>query len=83
VFSERRRGPVQQTINRRLCCIALVNEDRPPRIAVRHREGGFAGPKDWPGELQISGAFRVKDDTVVGKIRPKFRGSWGSTAAGK
>jgi hypothetical protein len=41
-------------------------------LGAKQTLGGYAGPKDWPGELQISGAFRVQDDKVVGKIRPKF-----------
>lgn len=41
-------------------------------LGAKQTLGGYAGPKDWPGELQISGAFRVQDDKVVGKMRPKF-----------
>lgn len=46
-------------------------------LGAKQMLGRFGGHKDWPGELQISGAFRVKDAKVVGKIRPKFRGPEG------
>ncbi len=32
--------------------------------------GGGWAPKDWPGELQMSGVYRVKQDTISGKLRP-------------
>jgi hypothetical protein len=34
--------------------------------------GGGWDRKDWPGELQISGVYRVKTDRVSGKLRPKI-----------
>ena|ERR1035437_27192 len=34
--------------------------------------GGGWNRDDWPGELQISGAFRLRHGKPEGKLRPKF-----------
>src|SRR5260370_1358000 len=34
--------------------------------------GGGWDPKDWPGELQISGVYNLKNDKISGSLRPKI-----------
>jgi hypothetical protein len=41
-------------------------------LGAKQTIGGHWNHNDWPGELQVSGAFKLQRDEVVGKLRPKF-----------
>jgi hypothetical protein len=41
-------------------------------LGAKQMIGGSWSHKDWKGELQISGVYRVRAGEITGKLRPKF-----------
>jgi hypothetical protein len=41
-------------------------------LGAKQTIGANWNRNDWPGELQVSGTFKLKGDEVVGELRPKF-----------